>query len=187
MKTEKAVTLVFLIGLVFKFMHWPGGGVFIVISLSTIGVLYFPMAFYFFCDKEIKKQNIALSIVSGLFLCLIPIGILFKLQYWPGGKIEYLLGMFSAPVIWVIAYYLKSKSSDELKTYYKNLLTRTTVVFIFGTVFYIIPMTTLIEIQYRYDPELARLKTLSYTHPGNQEYRQQLDDYVMKQDSLRIK
>lgn len=187
MKTEKSFTVVFLIGLIFKFLHFPGGAVLLIISLTIIAMLYFPMAFYFFSDRELKRQNLALSIVSGFFLSLVPIGIMFKLQYWPGAQLNLLIGTFSALIILAITYFLKSKSSDDLKTYYKNLFLRTTVLLTLGIILCLTPTSTLLKIQYHDDSELARLKIQSYTNPDNQEFREQLDDYLQKKDSFEKK
>lgn len=186
MKTEKALTIVFLIGLLFKFLHWPGTGPLLVISLSTITMLYFPAAFYFFCDQVIKRQNLLLSIVSGLFLSLIPLGILFKIMYWPGGQFYLLIGTVTAPIILAIIYFLKSKTADDLKTYYKNMFLRTSILTALTIVFYLTPTSTLIKIQYWDDPELARLKTLHYTNPDNEEYKKLHDEYLSKRDSLYL-
>jgi hypothetical protein len=65
MKTEKALSIIFLIGIVLKFFHISGGGVLSIISLLPISICYLLFGFYFFCDKEIKRQNVILSIISG--------------------------------------------------------------------------------------------------------------------------
>ncbi len=186
MKTEKTFTIIFIIGLIFTLLHWPGGGITLVISLATISILYFPAAFYFFCDKAIKKQNLALSIISGIFLSLIPLGILFKLMFWPGGHLYLLIGTVSTPIILTVVYFLKSRSTEDLSTYYKNMFLRTTILSVLTITFYLIPTDTLLKIQYWDDQELARLKTLHYTHPDNEEYKKQHDEYLLKRDSMGI-
>lgn len=186
MRTEKTLTIIFLVGLIFKLLHWPEAGIILVISLSTIAMLYFPGAFYFFCDKVIKRQNLALSIVSGLFLSLIPLGILFKIMYWPGGHLYLLIGTVTAPIILIVVYFLKSKTTDDLATYYKNMFVRTTVLTVLTISFYLIPTATLLKIQYWDDQELARLKTLHYTNPDNEEYKRLHDEYLQKRDSLNF-
>ncbi|MDP1727265.1 MAG: hypothetical protein Q8M15_10820 [Bacteroidota bacterium] len=186
MRTEKVLTILFLVGLLFKVLHWIGASQILAISLMTIAMLYFPAAFYFFCDKVIKRQNIALSIVSGLFLSLIPLGILFKIMYWRGGQVYLLTGLVTAPIILAVIYFLKSKTADELKTYYRNMFLRTSILTALAFLFYLTPTSTLLEIQYFRDPELARLKTLHYTYPDNYEYKKQHDDYISKRDSMYI-
>lgn len=180
MKTEKILAFIFLIGLIFKFMNWAGHGIILVTSLPLLTLLYFPGAFYFFCDKIIKRQNLALSILSGFFFSFIPIGILFKLMYWPGGQLPLLVGAISAMILLAVVYSLKSKAVTELAVYYRNMLLRTVVLTLLASFFYIVPTATLLKIQYSFDPELARLKELYYTHPTNEEYRRAHDAYLIK-------
>jgi hypothetical protein len=184
MRTEKGLFLAFLIGLILKFLHLPGAGVLLVLSLSALVLLYCPGAIYFFSDNTYKKQNNPLSIISGFFLAIITIGILFKLQYWTGANVYLLIGTVTAPIILGVTLLLKLKATDDLKIYYRNMTIRLVTLTILTTLLYITPTATLIKIQYRDDPELARLKTLYYTNPENKEYKRLHDEYMKKQDSL---
>jgi len=185
MKTEKIIAVAILVGLIFRFTHIPGSGILLVLSLTSLASIYLVGAFYFFCDKQLKKQSIALSIVSGILLCTIPIGILFKIQYWPGGGfINLIIGTTSAVVICIISFIKKSRSFDNLKGYYRNIFRRTLTLFLFGALFLFTPTATIIKLEYREDPELARLMILSYSNPNNEEYNKELTNYIMKKDSL---
>ncbi len=182
MKTEKILSIVFIAGILFKLMHWPGGAVLLVLSLMTLAILYFPAAFYFFCDKVTKNQNLPLSVISGFFLSIIPIGILFKVQYWPGGQAYMLVGAVTAPVILAVTYFLKSKAPEELSVYYKNMIKRTAILTVLAALFCFTSTSTLIKIQCWDDPEMARLKTQYFTNPENEEYERQYDEYMFKKD-----
>jgi hypothetical protein len=52
---EKAAIGIALVGTFFKFQHWPGASILIVIGLSTLSMLYFPMGFYFLASKKRKR------------------------------------------------------------------------------------------------------------------------------------
>lgn len=180
MKTEKIFASIFLAGVLFKFMHWPGGGVLIVLTLSFLAILYMLGAFYFFSDKTIKQQNLPLSIVSGIFLSFSVLGVMFKLQYWPGSQAILFLASISALVLLIVTFRLKSKAPEELMGYYKNMMQRTTVLTILAVMLSFTPVATLLKIQYWNNPEIARLKTLYYSNPGNEEYKKQHDEYMSK-------
>lgn len=181
MRTEKILSSVFLVGFILKLLNIPGAGILFLLSLGGIGILYFPAAYYFFSDKEIKRQNIPLTIASGLFLSLIPIGILFKLLHWQGGARFYLMvGAVAALIFFIISYISRTKAVDELKVYYKNMLLRTGVLTIMALFFLLIPIGTILKIQYRKDPELARLSTQYFTNPDNKVYKKQYDEYMIK-------
>lgn len=127
MKTEKVFAGIFILAILFKLMHWPGGDVILVLSLSTIAFLYFPFSIYFFSDKSSKNQNLMLSIIAGFFLSIIPIGLMFKLQYWPGGEFQLLIGTLAALILLVIIFVLKGHKV-HLHMYYKNMWIRTIVL-----------------------------------------------------------
>jgi hypothetical protein len=185
MKTEKIFAGIFLVGLLFKLMYWPFSGVLLVVSLGSIATMYFPAAFYFFSDKKISRQNVALSIISGLFLAFVVLGILFKLMYWPSSHLYLLIGTYTTPILLIITHLLKSKATEELKVYYKNMFLRIIILALLCVTFFLTPTSTLLKIQHRNDPELARLKALYFSDNTNMEYKKQLDDYVRKQDSLK--
>lgn len=184
MRVEKVLAIAVLVGIFLKFMRWPGSGIVLIISLSTLAMLYCPGSFYFFSDKKIKRSNLPLSVISGFFLSIIPIAILFKLQFWPGAMFYLTVGTISALAIFGVVLFLRFTAGDDLKTYYKNMTIRTGALLAVSALVYFTSNATLLAIQYRDDPEMARLKTLHYSNPENEEYRRQHDAYVKKQDSL---
>lgn len=138
MRTEIALTFLFVLGLIGKLLHLDGANILLLSSLLTISLLYFPAAFYFFCDKVIKRQNLLFSLIAGSFLSLIPVGILFKIMHWPGDKPMLFIGMVSAPVLLAITYFLQSKKPEYLLTYYQNMLWRTGILTLATFLFYFI-------------------------------------------------
>jgi Na+(H+)/acetate symporter ActP len=165
MKTEIGLTGVFLTGLILKFVQIPGGEFLLIISLGVLAMIYFPAAFYFFCDKKIKQQNLAFTIISGLFLSVIPIGVLFKLQYWQGASLYLLIGIIITPILLFVSYLLLVKSEENLKNYYKNMIVRTSILGFISLLLFSIPTETLLKFQYWNDPEVARLKSQQYSNP----------------------
>lgn len=182
MKTEKILFILFLIGIAFRLMHWPGGAVMHLFSLAGLALIYFPGSFYFYSDKSIKNQNIPLSIITGFFLSIIPVGVLFKVLYWPGAQINLLVGTVSAIIIYGIVIFLQSKAEEDLKTYYKNMKVRTTVLMVAGLLFYLTPTATLLKIEYWDDPEFARITTLHYANPENEEYHEEYRKQLKKRE-----
>jgi hypothetical protein len=178
MKTEIGLTTAFVIGLIFKFSHLPGGNMLIVISMGAMAMLYFPLAFYFFSDKNIKTQNLALSIISGLLLSTVPLALLFKLLYWPGATVYSYTSVIGSIISIITVLALRKGSADNLKNYYKNMLTRTSILTAVSLIFlFILTTKTLVFLQYGQDPELARLKYQHFTNPDNQQYADELETY----------
>ena len=100
-----------------------------------------------------------------------------------GGQTYLSLGMIAALIILFVVIYLKPKAKEELVIYYHNMLIRTSFLLALSMLFYFTSTETLLKIQYRDDPTLARLKFLHYSNPSNAEYRKQHDDYLRRRDS----
>lgn len=148
MKTEKTLAIIFLIGLLLKLCGVPGAAILMVLTSFITSMLYFPMAFYFFSDRTLKTQNIALSIVGGMALALIPIGILFKIMFWPGAIIGMLISIPVTFILLVVTFFLYKSSGPELHTYYKNYLTRITFWLAMAFIFSFMSRRQLLQIQH---------------------------------------
>jgi hypothetical protein len=183
MKTEKALIVLFLIGIFMRLMNWPGNSVLVMFPLIILAFLYFPFGFYFFRNK-VLSQNLLLSILAGLSLSIALIGILFKLQYWSAGNMYNSIGTITALVVLLTMFLLKNKASEAFIKYYQNMLLRSVVIVIVSSLLFFTDTATLLKIQYRKDPELAKLKTLYYLNPQNSEYKKEHDEYLKKRDSL---
>ncbi len=70
-------------GLFFKFMHWPGASIGILLGITILSLLFLPLMFIL---KIKEKQNIKDKITIGIGAfagILISMGILFKIMHWP--------------------------------------------------------------------------------------------------------
>jgi hypothetical protein len=140
MKTEKTFWIIFIVTVILRLLNIPGHGLLTVLTLGVLGILYFPAGFYFFCDKQLKKQNLVLSIVSGFFLSYIPVGILFKLQHYPAQNVMMMIGLISGLSFLIITYFLRKRSDENLKTYYNNMLIRTLILTVLIIIFFVLPI-----------------------------------------------
>lgn len=71
------------LGLLFKFMHWPGAAVMIFFGIILLSFIFLPLLFVL---KIKEKQQSSDKVVVGIgTVCaiLISIGILFKIMHWP--------------------------------------------------------------------------------------------------------
>lgn len=138
MKTEKVLTLVFLVALIGYFFNTTGSLLLLLISLLGISFLYFPLGFYFYSDKNLKQQKIELSIIGGMVLSIIPLALLFKIAHWTGHEALFGIALILTPILLVALIMFNKKKSDELKTYYQNYLTRTVFWLLLLLCFYFI-------------------------------------------------
>ena len=76
-------TALLSMGLIFKFMQWPGAGLGIIFGIGTLSFIFLPLMFIL---KIREKQDLKdrLTIGIGAFAgILISLGILFKVMHWP--------------------------------------------------------------------------------------------------------
>lgn len=160
-KLEKILGILIILALILKLVLIPGANILTVISLSILACIYYPLGFAFFNGirlrevfkkdsyKGISAMRIIGTIGLGMGLAVICIGILFKLQHWPGGDTNLIAGLATTLIILIIALikYLKSKSD-----YYKPIFTRIAIVGGFGLILTIIPDLTITKIQFRNHP-----------------------------------
>lgn len=184
MKFEKTLLFSFLVGLVLRLLHWPGGSLIIILSLGLMAIFYFPFAFLFFKDYETKKQNLLFSILSGLAFSFVPIGVMFKFQFWRGANDYLSLGAFFSLIIFLFCLVMSKKVSQELRRYYNCILRRSITLILISLILLIVPSATLIKINYWNDPHLAKLKQQHYLNPGDIKFKEEHDTYIMKQDSI---
>jgi len=75
------------LGLIFKFMHWPGAAVCIVLGLGSACLVFIPLLFTIRVKEKREKSDkilLALGSIAG-FLGIAHI--LFKIMHWPGSLI----------------------------------------------------------------------------------------------------
>ena len=82
-RAEQVAIGIFIVAVLFKVMHWPMGGMLMVLSMSLVSILYFPLAVLWFGVPERRDQVTWLSVAGGYALSMQLMGILFTFQHWP--------------------------------------------------------------------------------------------------------
>jgi phosphoglycerol transferase MdoB-like AlkP superfamily enzyme len=113
----------FILGILFKVQHWPGGGV--ILSLSYLsGVIFFIPALFFslFRDTERRAKRPA-YILAFIGVTVHMLGLLFKIQHWPYSGLLLTTGMSILFVIALPLYtWIKWKDEKYVKAEYIYLL-----------------------------------------------------------------
>ncbi len=92
MKIAGNISLILLaLGTVFRLFQWPGASIMLVLGFATLCLVFFPSAIYTnYRDSKVnlpKMLHISILIGGVLFM----LGVLFKVQFWPGSGV--LLGL----------------------------------------------------------------------------------------------
>ena len=82
------VGTIFIIGLLFKFMYWPGAGTLLVTSLGAISIALLEYAIHN-RKSNLLTQNLIYPLL-GVFYVM---GMLFKIMHWPGANIMLIISI----------------------------------------------------------------------------------------------
>lgn len=111
---EKILLCFLFLGVFFKVMHYPGASVLLVLSLGSLSMLYF--GFSFLLLNKIRTRNAfkvasynnvsGLRLLGSVFLGLLfsqaLIGLLFRIQLYPGASVMLLTACFGLGIAIVI-------------------------------------------------------------------------------------
>lgn len=170
---------VMILGILFKFMHWPGAAAFIILGISTSSFIFLPLLFVLKSkDRQATKDKLilGLSILSGMLLSL---SILFKVMHWPytmilGYASIGLLGFVLLPIYLMIGI----KNPDNRI----NAITSSIVIIMICGLWLTLVRT----------PHGSKIKNIKDTssfliHEGIVSRQQKLYDSVIKTDSSESK
>jgi len=75
----------------FKIMHWPGAGIMIMLGGMILAFVFMPSAMVVLWKETRSKKRIFLYISAFVSAMLFILGIMFKVQHWPGAGVILLL------------------------------------------------------------------------------------------------
>lgn len=106
-----------ILGMMFKIMHWPGAGPMLLLGFASFSFYFLPVYGYgLFYEQTGRRSKIA-GAIGATSLSLIALGVLFKLQHWPGSGPMAIVGwgvlcIFTFPFIMIFKM-IASKSLLE--------------------------------------------------------------------------
>lgn len=110
-----ATTALLSFGILFKFMHWPGASMLLVLGIFIACFIFLPLAF----TLRIKeKQHTRDKVVIGLgILCaiLLSLHVLFKVMHWPFANILGTVSLILLLAVFLPAYFFTGIRKEETK------------------------------------------------------------------------
>ncbi len=79
---------ILIIGLLFKFMRWPGAGALLITSLGVIAIALLEYAIH-----NRKSNSLTQNIIYPLLGVVYVMGMLFKMMHWPGANIMLIISI----------------------------------------------------------------------------------------------
>lgn len=104
-----------LLGVGFKFQHWPGAGIMLTLGAALFALVY---SILLWIDKNKIAQNSYqkfVNLMTMLTMLIIMVGFLFKVQHWPGAGIGIYAGHFLLLLMIPILFVQASRETDPVK------------------------------------------------------------------------
>lgn len=107
--------LLLTMGLIFKFLHWPGASAGIVFGVGLLSLVFLPLVFVLkFKEKQNTKDKLTI-LFGSLAAILISLGILFKVMHWPFANILIISSMAVSLLLFLPTYFFSGIRNPETK------------------------------------------------------------------------
>jgi hypothetical protein len=125
---EWILALLCILALVTKLLKIYSGNQFALLFLVVLGLSYCFMGWYLFSVKDngVKQNNIAYSIITGIFLQYMLWGIAFKVFSWPMCRLIFFSGLFFTILLLSLCFILLESSTKKL--YYTTMIKRLAII-----------------------------------------------------------
>lgn len=108
----------FILGSLFKIMHWPGASMLLVSAMFTIALIFFPLM-SILKSRESQTGRDKLVIASGTLVgILYCVAVLFTVMHWPGARsgMLWLITTSVSLFVFIPIYYFNGIRNPETKT-----------------------------------------------------------------------
>ncbi len=109
------------LGAIFKIQHFLGAGAILALSFVLMAFVFLPAALYVMKKEITMKGGIIIFIIALIGGIPLLLGVLFKIQHWPGANILLLLGYLVISLVFIpslLISKLKEGKTQKLKTAY---------------------------------------------------------------------
>lgn len=103
------------VGLVFKFMHWPGAGIILVLGVTILSLIFLPLMFTLKIKEQQHAKDKVIIGIGTFSAILISLGILFKVMHWPGANVMVSSAFLILVLFFLPIYYFTGIRNPETK------------------------------------------------------------------------
>jgi hypothetical protein len=105
-----------IISILFRFMHWSGSVLFIMVGLLTFCLLFIPLLLYHKLSKG--KTSYLINFSGSLGLFLIALSFILKIQHWPYQEVSFVAGNVLIFLVYFPLYVFNKSEILQNKTKY---------------------------------------------------------------------
>jgi hypothetical protein len=103
------------VGIILKFLHWPGASIGIVLGLVIMSFVFLPLLFTLRVKEKSNLQDKALIVAGAIPAILMCLSVLFKIQHWPYATILGYLTILILVFIYLPLFYVSGVKHQETK------------------------------------------------------------------------
>ena len=182
-KFEQIILFTFIISGILSFYLVPMSNLVFAASASILAILYITLNVVFFSNKSIKQiLNIEvitlakkdyLNRITGYFLAVAIVGILFYVLSWPGEQMMLFIGWLGLAGLSIFIFKKNSKNSSKVNS---STLQRTIGFSFVALILWTIPVENYLELKYRNYPAYFEALKNYNKDPSNKEYQATLKE-----------
>lgn len=103
------------LGILFKFMHWPGASIMILLGVISLSFVFLPLLFVLKAkEKTAVKDKIILGL-GALSAISLSLGVLFKIMHWPMANVLCLAALFIMVFLFLPIYFFSGIKNPDTK------------------------------------------------------------------------
>jgi hypothetical protein len=111
-------------GVLLKLGHFPFASVTLVLSLSSLSILYFMPGTSVLVQPEVVSDKLELFAVNmgRTAMAMAPVGALFTIQHWPNGNTFLMLGAVGCSATLALLWYLRGRYPELEGRYTRSMV-----------------------------------------------------------------
>ncbi len=102
-------------GIFFKYMHWPGASVLMVLGIGICSLLFLPLLVSLKIKEQQKAKDKLLVVLGSISAITLALAILFKVQHWPGANIMGVTSPAILALVFLPIYFFGGIRNPETK------------------------------------------------------------------------
>lgn len=103
------------LGILFKFMHWAGAALFIVLGVLLLSFVFLPLLFVLKAkEKKQSKDKIVIGL-GALAAISLTLGVMFKMMHWPGANMLSLSSLIIMVFLFLPIYFFNGIKHPDTK------------------------------------------------------------------------
>lgn len=182
-KIEIKLWGLFIIAFILFLFRIKGGSFLLIILSGSLSIIYSHFGFIVFNSikmkdiflketyKSISKRKIIGSVLTGISLSILVIGILFKLFHWPGSHLNIMVGLIGSVIALIVSIIKNLKTKNLI---YKKVIKRISFIGGFACLLLMLNQDAIDKFKYRDYPDYLKALENYRKDPTNELLQEEL-------------